>query len=125
MLPSGGDDLNNVDGVLYLTFAEGSEPFTPFNSDSIEYTTKGEIIYKDASKVLCRRWNWRQGNQTKITTSTTNVAINIDCLPPISIQEAEETTKELANLVKEFCSGQVIEFMLDSDHKEAEIKIAP
>jgi len=121
MVPSGGDDLDSVDGNLRLTLADGDEPFTLLNSDVVEYPTPGEVIYGDNSKVMCRRWNWRQGDQTKITPATTNVAINVDCLPPVSRDEAEAITKELADLVKEFCGGQVAYFLLDASQNEVEI----
>jgi hypothetical protein len=49
------------------------------------------------------------------------VAINIDCLPPVSRQEAEAITKELADLVVEFCGGQATYFLLDASHNEVEI----
>ena len=121
MVPSGGDDLSSVDGDLRLTLAKGNEPFTPFNSDAIEYPTPGEVIYVDNSIVMCRRWNWRQGDQTKLTPATTNVAINVDCLPPVSKDEAKTITGELADLVKEFCGGKVTYFLLDAAQSEVEI----
>ncbi len=37
IVPSGGDDLDSVDGDLCLTLAKGDEPFTPLNSDVTEY----------------------------------------------------------------------------------------
>ena len=121
MVPSGGDDLDRVDGKLCLTLAKGDEPFTLLNSDVVEYPVPGEVIYVDNCKVMCRRWNWRQGDQTKITPATTNVAINVDCLPPVSREEAEAITSELADLVKEFCGGRITYFLLDATQNEAEI----
>jgi DNA/RNA-binding domain of Phe-tRNA-synthetase-like protein len=121
IVPSGGDDLHSVDGDLLLTIAKGDEPFTPLNSDFLETPPSGEVIYVDNSKVMCRRWNWRQGDQTKLLPTTTDVAINIDCLPPVSRQEAEVITGELADLVKEFCGGQVTYVLLDAANNEAEV----
>lgn len=120
MVPSGGDDLDRVDGDLCLVLAKGNEPFTPLNSEVVEYPAPGEVIYIDNSKVMCRRWNWRQGDQTKITPMTANVAINVDCLPPVSGQ-AEEITKELADLVAQFCGGRVTYFLLSDTHHEVDI----
>jgi DNA/RNA-binding domain of Phe-tRNA-synthetase-like protein len=121
MVPSGGDDLDRVNGDLRLTIASGNEPFTPFNSDVIEYPDSGEVIYVDNSIVMCRRWNWRQGDQTKLSPETTNVAINVDCLPPVLPDEAEAITAELASLVKEFCGGEVKYFLLDARQNEVEV----
>jgi DNA/RNA-binding domain of Phe-tRNA-synthetase-like protein len=121
MVPSGGDDLDSVEGRLCLTLAEGNEPFTPFNSDVIEYPAPGEVVYVDDNKVMCRCWNWRQGDQTKLTPATSNVAINVDCLPPVSKEQAEAITRELADLVGEFCGGTVAYFMLDATRSEVEV----
>jgi len=121
MVPSGGDDLDRVDGRLCLTLAKGDEPFTPLGSDVVEYPAPGEVIYVDNSKVMCRRWNWRQGDQTKLTPATTNVAINVDCLPPVSKDEARAITKELADLVQEFCGGEVTSLLLNASQSEVEI----
>lgn len=121
MVPSGGDDLDAADGDLRLTLAKGDEPFTPLNSDAVEYAPAGEVIYVDNSKVMCRRWNWRQGDQTKLTPETANVAINVDCLPPVAKGEAGAITEELAGLVREFCGGEVKHLLLDAARNEAEI----
>jgi len=121
MVPSGGDDLNSAEGDLRLTLAKGDEPFTPLGSEAVEHPPAGEVIYFDNSKVMCRRWNWRQGDQTKLTPATSNVAINVDCLPPVSKDEAKALTGELAELVREFCGGEVNYFLLDAVKNEVEI----
>lgn len=120
MVPCGGDDLESAKGRLCLTLAKGDEPFTPFNSDTVECPEPGEVIYVDDNFVMCRRWNWRQGDQTKITPGTADVAINIDCLPPVSRQEAGALTGELADLVRQFCGGEVTSFLLEVGHNEVE-----
>jgi len=121
MVPSGGDDLDSADGDLRLTLARGDEQFTPLGGDTIENPAPGEVIYVDNSKVMCRRWNWRQSDQTKILPATTRVAINVDCLPPVSGSEAEAITAELADLVRQFCGGDVEYLLLDGAHNETQI----
>ena len=121
MVPSGGDDLSSIKGDLHLILAKGDEPFTPLGSENVEHPPAGEVIYFDNSKVMCRRWNWRQGDQTKLSPSTSNVAINVDCLPPVSKDEAKAITGELAELVREFCGGEVNYFLLDAAQNEVEI----
>lgn len=121
MVPSGGDDLDRVDAELCLTLARGDEPFTPLGSETLEHPDPGEVIFVDRSRVMCRRWNWRQGDQTKLLPATTNVAINIDCLPPVSGDEAKALTVELSGLVKEFCGGTVAHFLLEATRGEVDI----
>jgi lysyl-tRNA synthetase class 2 len=121
VVPSGGDDLNSVSGDLRLTIAKGDEPFTPFNSDKVEHPVPGEVIYVDDSFVMCRCWNWRQGDQTKLSPETNDIAINIDCLPPVSADEAGAITGELAGLVGEFCGGEVKHGLITAARPEFEI----
>ena len=121
LVPSGADDLAFVSGDLRLTVAKGHEPFTPFNSTATEYPDPGERIYADDSIVMCRRWNWRQGNQTKLTQTTANIAVNVDCLPPVTPDEAKRLTAELADIVREFCGGDVRYELLSKEKHEVEI----
>lgn len=121
IVPSGGDDLASVNGDLRLTIAKGDEPFTPFNADTVEHPVAGEVVYVDNAIVMCRCLNWRQGNQTKLSPDTKDIAINIDCLPPFTKDEANTITAELAQLLKEFCGGDVKYSLLTPDHNEFEI----
>lgn len=120
-VPSGGDDLDIVCGDLSLRFANGNEIFIPFNSHEVEHPIPGEVIYANDEKILCRCWNWRQGAQTKLTPSTKNVKINVDCLPPVQYEEAEMITKELAELVGKFCGGHVRYYLLEKNQPEVVI----
>jgi DNA/RNA-binding domain of Phe-tRNA-synthetase-like protein len=120
IVPSGADDLTSVKGDLRLVIARGDEPFRPFNAEEVEYPDVGEVIYVDNVNVMCRRWNWRQGYQTRLTPETTNIAINVDCLPPLA-DKAGTLTSELADLVKEFCGGDVKYSLLYADYNEFEV----
>jgi DNA/RNA-binding domain of Phe-tRNA-synthetase-like protein len=121
VVPSGADDVTSVKGDLRLTIAKGDENFTPFNAQEVEHPDAGEVIYVDTIYVMCRRWNWRQGFQTRLTPETRNIAINVDCLPPFSRADAEAMTAELAGLVKQFCGGEVKYSLLTRDTNEFEV----
>jgi DNA/RNA-binding domain of Phe-tRNA-synthetase-like protein len=121
IVPSGADDLAAVKGDLRLTIAKGDELFTPFNAETVEHPIAGEVIYVDDAIVMCRCWNWRQGDQTKLNPDTRNIAINVDCLPPITGDEANNLTAELARLVKEFCGGDVRYTLLTASQNEFEL----
>jgi DNA/RNA-binding domain of Phe-tRNA-synthetase-like protein len=121
IVPSGGDDIRAASGDLRLTFAKGDEKFVPFNTQESEIVTEGEVIYRDDDIVMCRRWNWRQGDQTKMLPESKDLAINIDCLPVVTREKAEAITSELAGLMKEFCGGRITWALLDASHNEFEL----
>lgn len=122
LLPCGGDDIDRVTGDLHLKPANGDELYTPLNSRVVEHPQPGEIIYvDDAGMVLCRRWCWRQGDKTKLTPETRNVAINLDCLPPVTRQEVEVVVNELTELIAKYCGGKTSSYWLDIHNPQAEI----
>jgi DNA/RNA-binding domain of Phe-tRNA-synthetase-like protein len=107
LVPCGGDDLAQAQGDLVLKLAAGDELWVPLGGEKASNPEPGEAVYVDGEKVLCRRWNWRQGDATKISPSSRDVLLNIDCLPPVSRAEAEELVSELAGKVTRFCGGSV------------------
>lgn len=115
ILPVGAEDLDKMQGDLELTFASGSEDYIPLGEEENDPPKKGEVIYKDDVRVICRRWNWREGDRTKITKTTKNAVVVLESIASISIKEAVE---ELADLIKKYCGGQISVFYLDKDYQE-------
>ena len=116
-LPCGGDDMKSVDGDFILGISDGTESFIPLGADQEESPEKGEVIYFDgkSKNVMCRRWNWRNGNRTKIETTTRHIVINIDCLPPHTEETAIQARDELAELLMQHCGATLVTGSL---HKE-------
>lgn len=125
MIPLGGDDLDKVDGGITLCFARGDEPFTPLNSLETEIVTGGEVIYTDEKEVLCRRWNWRECDKTKMTPETKNVVLVLEGLPPVRQEDIELAVEDLSALIRKFCRGETQEFFLDVSQQEREFSFFP
>lgn len=104
-LTLGGEDLDKMQGDLLLTYADGTEPFIPLGTTENDFPGKGEVVYKDDLGIICRRWNWREGDRTKLTEESNNVVLAAEALPPIEREILESATKELAGLVGQFCGG--------------------
>lgn len=121
LVPCGGDDLDAARGELVLRLANGDEKFVPLGEKEVEHPEPGEAVYVDSGQVLCRRWNWRQGDGTKLTPSTQHVLVNIDCLPPVGGEEAQTLVSELAALVERCCGGTVRHFLITASEPAAEL----
>jgi len=108
-LPCGGDDVATIEGDLILGQADGSETFQPLGSEITESPMPGEVIYFDSKtkNVMCRRWNWRNGDLTKIEVTSQSLVINIDCLPPISEETGKQAQEELVSLLQKYCQAEV------------------
>lgn len=120
-LPVGGHAIDNLTDDIMLRPASGEEVFLPFGSDQVEHPEKGEFIFCEGSTVLTRRWTWRQSNHTITTIETKNIEFNVDALPPVSLNDAENACQEIADLVRKFCGGETSVFLLAKDQASMRI----
>lgn len=115
LLPVGGEDLKMVQGNVALICASQDESFIPLGSGENDPPKKGEVVYVDDNNdVLCRRFNWREAEKTKLTESTTNAIIVIEGLPPVNDIEVKEAAHDIERYVKQFCGGEVELFLVNS-----------
>jgi len=125
--PCGGDDVERVQGNLVLGVSDGTERFIPLGETTEEHPFPGEVIYYDdrSKNVMCRRWNWRNGEVTKITPDSKRIVINIDCLPPVSPDRGNVARDELAELLKLHCRAELETTYVDAGTREVDISILP
>jgi DNA/RNA-binding domain of Phe-tRNA-synthetase-like protein len=125
LIPCGGDDIDAVNGDMTLGRAISDETFAPlFKPEEIEHPEVGEVIYvnRSSKRVMCRRWNWRNADFSKLTPSTRNVAINVDgMMPAISRAEIEQAAEELGQLILRYCGGKVAVRFLDAQSRKVEL----
>lgn len=117
--PCGGDDLDSVKGSLRLGFATGRESYVPLGKPEVTETPgEGEVIYFDTGDldVFCRGWCWKNGDRSKITPLTKNVAINIEGMPPLEEGKLIAIAEELAEMVQDHCGGSAeVHLLKESD----------
>lgn len=125
LIPCGGDDTNKIEGNLHLGFSTGNESFIPLGSIEQESPLLGEVIYFDDKtlNVMCRRWNWRNGDFTKITEHTKQLVINIDGIGGVSHSLIESARDELAKLLIEQCNAELEMGLLDRDNRVFELSL--
>lgn len=108
LCPCGGDDLSIVQGDLLLTLAKGDENYIPLGQpDMVEHPPAGEVIYTDTGnqEVFCRAWCWKNGDRSKLLSSTRSAAVNIDIMPPMGESEAADIANELAEMLRKYCGA--------------------
>ncbi|KUO75789.1 MAG: hypothetical protein APF77_09085 [Clostridia bacterium BRH_c25] len=118
MLPCGGEDLDVVKGDIRLARAVGNELFVPLGSMSNEPPAEGEIIYKDEAGALCRCWNWREADRTKLRSETRNAFLCIESADASRREVFEAAVKELAELVNRYLGGSCQVSFIDIGNKE-------
>lgn len=120
LVPCGGDDIKKISGNLCLDFATGDESFIGLGSTEVEHPEKGEVIYFDdqSKQIMCRRWNWRNAEFSKISDDTKEIVINIDGIESIPTSVIIEARDELAGLLQEHCAAILTTDLLTRQNQE-------
>lgn len=110
MLPLGADDLDRVSGDLSFRYARDGDSFFDMagGEDGVagpveDPPKQGEVVYADAAKVLCRRWNWRQDGRSLVTPETRRAIVTIQSNGEGSLEEA---VADLVDLIGRFSAGR-------------------
>ncbi len=109
ILPVGGDDIIAPSSTFKLGVSDGSENFIPLGMpDRSENPESGEVIYfiEESKDVMCRRWNWRNGDRTKIGENTESIIMNIDAIGGESEKRALQARDMVAALLEKYCSAE-------------------
>lgn len=124
ILPVGGEDLDKIEGDVLLTRAGADEPAVYLLGEKEPRAPHpGEILYKDDIGAVCRRWNWKEADRTKLTEETKHAFLVIEALPPVSRAAVEAAIGELAGLVKTYCGGTVTTTILDQNNRAVSLGV--
>ena len=119
LIPVGGEDLDKISGDIQLTFANETEsPVSLLGEKDERPPHCGEVIYKDNLSAICRRWNWKEADRTKLVAQTKNCILVLEGLPPTTWEEIVLATKELADLVQKHCGGAVSSTIIDQNNQK-------
>src|SRR3989344_6886221 len=113
-LPAGAEDLDKTEGDISLMFANGAEKGTYIGGTEIENCEQGEVIYKDEAGFICRRWNWREADRTKIDKETNQAVLVIERVPTLADEVLTDALKESEDLIKKILGGEVRVAILNS-----------
>jgi DNA/RNA-binding domain of Phe-tRNA-synthetase-like protein len=113
MIPVGGEDLEKTEGDIELAYATGEELFTEIGGEENNPPDAGEVVYKDEKGVICRKFNWREADRTKLTDDTKDALIVMEVLPPFGKDVLESAMDEFQILVRQHCGGNSRAAILD------------
>ncbi|HQF91939.1 MAG TPA: phenylalanine--tRNA ligase beta subunit-related protein [Synergistaceae bacterium] len=119
LLPVGGEDRDRLSGDVRLTRAGPAEPPVILLGEKDPRSPhEGEVIYTDDIGALCRRWNWKEADRTKLTPETKNVILVIESLPPLPPDALPKAADDLAALVERHLGGTVSTLLLHRGNPE-------
>lgn len=117
-VPCGGEDLAAIRGGIRLTRATGGEAFVPLGSTQPDPPKPGEVIYRDDAGVLCRRWNWREAERTKLTPPTTAAFLCIEAVDAAGAGHVAEACEKLLGLIAAYLGGHATQAMLSERDRD-------
>lgn len=116
VITAGGEDLDQCVGDIQLAYADGSEEFIELGATENNPPEQGEVVYKDDKGVICRKFNWREGDRTKLTEQTKNAVLVLEGLSPVTREKISEALQELKELVEKHCGGKAEPIILDKNN---------
>lgn len=123
IVPVGGEDLDQIQGDVHLTFATDHEaPVRLLGEPEERPPKRGEVIYKDNLGAICRRWNWKEADRTKFTEATVNGFLVIEGLPPVDQLLLQQVLNDLVALVQSHCGGSVTQGIVQAGNPEMILK---
>ena len=122
MLPVGGEDIDSLSGDLKLTVA-GENEISGLLLGELELRDipAGEVLYKDDKGMVCRRWNWKEAERTKLTDDTKRAVLVIEGLGNNVITQVQSATEETAKLIESICHVRTSTTILSKDKFESDL----
>lgn len=83
-MPVGADDLDRVAPPLAFRYSRPGDSFVRLGDPARapDPPKPGEVVYADAEKCLCRRWNWCQDARSAISPRTRRAVLTVQALEP-------------------------------------------
>jgi DNA/RNA-binding domain of Phe-tRNA-synthetase-like protein len=104
-VPAGGEDLATIVGPLRLTRAEGGESFFTIGAAEDQPAIPGEVLWRDDAGAVCRCFNWREADRTKLTAGTTDAVLVIESVVPGGEARVRAACDDLATLIERHLGG--------------------
>ncbi len=103
VLPVGAEDLSKMEGDLRLAVAgENEQPVQLLGEREARPPYPNEVFYTDDIGAICRRWNWKEADRTKLTNDSKDVVFVLEILPPVTPDQLKEALTDLEQLLKHF-----------------------
>lgn len=106
VFPAGADDLDKIDGDIAFRYSRPGDSFLPLGrADQGEDPPKdGEVVYADAAKVLCRRWNWCQDARSPVSRKTTRAVLTVQSNGWGDFADAVD---DVCHLIADYCGTSI------------------
>lgn len=105
IFPLGADDLDKVAGDIAFRYSQPGDSFLDMGAEgeTNDPPKPGEVVYADAEKVLCRRWNWRQDARSLVGPQTRRAVVTVQAN---GWGDLDAGVADLTDLLGRFCGAR-------------------
>jgi DNA/RNA-binding domain of Phe-tRNA-synthetase-like protein len=113
-VPVGGENFAAYVGAPRLVVADGTERFDTMKDGALAHESPevGEVVWRDDIGVTCRRWNWRQGVRTRLSSDAKLMWFILESLPAMPLDALHEAGDQLTQGLHLMMPGAAIESKL-------------
>ncbi|WP_157969747.1 B3/B4 domain-containing protein [Pseudomonas huaxiensis] len=108
LLPAGVHPIGPQSKAIELRKTLTDDRFLLDAAADPETIAAGEIVLAAGTRVLTRRWTWRQAADTRTLADTRCVFFDIDGLPPTTPDDVRSAMADLVELVARYCGGECV-----------------
>ncbi len=108
-MPIGADDFDRIAPPLAFRFARPGDTFVALGDPAatLDPPKPGEVVYADAEKCLCRRWNWYQDARSAVDLQTRRAVLTVQTLTADESQ-LREAAAALVELISRSAGGRAV-----------------
>ncbi|PIY80203.1 MAG: lysine--tRNA ligase [Candidatus Pacebacteria bacterium CG_4_10_14_0_8_um_filter_42_14] len=103
----GGFDAKKISGKVRLRFSRQGEPMKLLSDSKPTLTRENQLVYADKEKAITIDLNYRDIDETKITTSTSDIQLFADGAPNLEEKVIIEALQKGAEYIHKFCGGTI------------------
>jgi DNA/RNA-binding domain of Phe-tRNA-synthetase-like protein len=105
-LPMAAYDLACLTPPVGLRFSVAGEQHLGIGADRPATLPAGELVYADASMVLCRAYNYRDADRTKVTEQTSDLVLFVDACGGVERAEVEAALDLVCGRIETLVGGK-------------------
>lgn len=120
-LPCGAEDSDSFEGDLVLGITDGGDEFYLIGETESSPTLEGELCYRDDKGAVCRCFNWRDGERTKIKDTTKNAFVIMESVDPSREEDLKAALSFLTEHIEKYLGAAVSQHLLTKDEPSVEL----
>ena len=120
-LPMGAHDLGKSSEDICIRLARPDDTFLAFGGEKDETPDLDEVVYAIGQQVRTRRWTWRQSENGKITSASTDIFFPIDGFTDFNRERVLAAQDELQMRIARIWGCKTIVGLVDSENPYMEL----